>query len=149
MANSILAQSNHGSGYQVETGVGPFIFPLLSNHGPMIVLSLSAFLSYCQFCQQQNLSPIITFPPPHPIPIIILLSDIFSSDLFQKISFRILLRNSFQIFLRKFISGCFDTSGSMIPLLVLEILPSGFFCDRGGGILVVGYIDFKHLVLML
>ena len=37
----------------------------------------------------------------------------------------------------------------MIPLLVLEILPSGFFCDRGGGILVVGYIDFKHLVLML
>ena len=27
------------------------------------------------------------------------------------------------------IAGRFDTSGSMIPLLVPEISPSGFFCD--------------------
>ena len=47
-------------------------------------------------------------------------------------------------FLIQNFSGCFETSGSMIPRLVPEISPLDAFCDVVAGVGVVGIGDSRR-----
>ena len=73
----------------------------------------------------------------------------FFKYVFRNLVFRndffIFFQNCFQIFFSECFLGCFDTSGSMIPLLVPKIPPWEFFVtdeEDGAGMLDDG--SFLH-----